>query len=387
MVTSTVAAPQGSGRYRSSYPVAARSRSDTFFVATSKPSPRTARPSRRKTPAPLAVDLPVIRSGWPSGVSLLSESSLSALEALADDPPAGTLVVLISPFTDVSSDAVDLLARGVLGSAFTDDVLRPEPSGETWTVSDVEAVLLAVQRVPRHRHVVVLGGVDRMDKRVFDRLLLLLEDPPTPLLLLLTVTRAELLPGTIRGRASVTLPLEVLSATQRVQALVTKGVARPEAEEAVELAGERPSLAGLLALEPSLRGLVREVFDPVFPERGIVEAAAVRLERISTLAAVLLAVRRNPGEAVAVPVSSYEDLPPEGKSLARELFTLLVARRRRFLLGLLPALPAARMLWWEEALGALEEFTRRIRVPVTPLLALVTLFVTSLETPATAPSH
>lgn len=373
-LTVAASARPGSPRdLRDGLPVGFPAGSDTCSVASSKSASRPPRPRRRAT-APLTVDLPVIRSGWPTGISLLSEGCLASIEALADDPPAGTLVVLVSPFSDVAADSVDLLARGILGSAFTEDYLRPEPSGDSWTVGDLEGVLSVVQRVPRSRHVVVLRNVDRMDKRVFDRLLLLLEDPPTPLLLLLTVSRAELLPGTIRGRATVTLPLEVLSATQRVQALVAKGVSPADASEAVDLAGERPSLAGLLALEPSLRALGASVLDPVFPVADTVRAASVRLEEVSTLAAVLLAVRKNPGEAVSVKVSSYEDLSPEGKGLARELLALMVGRRRRFLLGLLTDLPATRMPVWEESLAALELFSRRIGIPVTPLLALARLF-------------
>ena len=329
--------------------------------------------ARKKTPAPRTVDIPVIRSGWPSGVALLSEDSLAALEGLADDPPAGSLVVLVSPFADVAGDSVELVARGILGPAVHEDYRLVTPDGERWTVADMEALVLSVSRHPRCRHVVALSDADRMEKRIFDRLLLLLEDPPTPLLMVLCVPRVETLPGTVRGRASEVMLLEVLSEPQRVRALVSKGVPESAALDAVRLAGERPSLAGLLALESPLRPLAREAFDPALPTGDRLGVAARRLGAISTLATALLEVRRDPAAAVSVPVSRFEDLAPEGKALARDLLTVFVAHRRRYLLEMLPGVSASEMSTLETALRALDLLLVRLRIPVSPLLALTEL--------------
>lgn len=300
-----------------------------------------------------------------------------SLEALSDDPPAGALVVLVSPFTDVASDCLDLFARGVLGRAFAEDFYSPRPSGESWTVADLDAVLLCVRKVPRLRHLVALSGMDTTDRRVFDRLLLLLEDPPTPLLVVVTVSRLESLPGTIRGRASTVLALEVLSPAERVAALVAKGVPEPDARQAVDLAGERPSLAGLLALEPTIRSLALSVLDPVFPVESLVASAALRLGQAATLAEVLLAVRSNPSEPVSVPFTRFEDLSPEGKALAREVLGLLVSRRRRFLVEALAGVSAVEAPGLLASLKALEAFSARLRMPVSPLASLVTLWAES----------
>lgn len=340
--------------------------------------------ARKKSTAPLTVDLPVIRSGWPSGVALLSEDSLGVLEGLADDPPAGSLVVLVSAFTDVATDAVELLARGVLGPALNEDFRVVSPAGERWTVADMDSLLASLARHPRHRHVVALADADRMEKRVFDRLLLLLEDPPTALLMVLCVPRLETLPGTVRGRASETVLLEVLSESQRVRALVAKGVPELSAVEAVRLAGERPSLAGLLSLESPLRVLAREAFEPSIPSVDRLASAARRLTALSTLAAALLEVRKDPTGAVSVPVSRFEDLSPEGKVLARELLGVFVSHRRRYLLNLLSTVSASSMPDLEAALAALDVFLERLRIPVTPLLALVEL--SGAGEPSPAPS-
>jgi len=262
----------------------------------------------------------------------------------------------------------------VLGRAFGDDFYAPQPSGETWTVADLDAVLLHVRKVPRLRHLVALPGMDRTDRRVFDRLLLLLEDPPTPLLVVVTVSRLESLPGTIRGRASATLFLEVLSPAERVSALVAKGVSESDAAQAVMLAGDRPSLAGLLALEPTIRSLASSAFDPVFPVEGLVEEAVNRLGQVATLAEVLLAVRKDPSKPVSVPFTRFEDLSAEGKVLARELLGLLVARRREFLLDRLVVVSAVDAPVLLGELAGLDLFSSRLRLPVSPLVSLVALW-------------
>jgi len=298
----------------------------------------------------------------------VDEESLSLLEGLAEDPPEGSLVVLACEFADVALDSGDLVARSLLGPDAAEDFHACSPEGERWTVAEVELVASRVLRYPRRRHVLLLDRAELIDRRALDRLLLLLEEPPSPLLAILVVPRADSLPATIRGRAACEVSVGVLPANERVRALVDRGVGAQVARDAVDLAGVRPSLAGPFAADAELRSLARRALDPVLDARAVT-GTEERLVALSSVASALAAVRRDPGAPVVLEACGYEDLDSAGKAVFRELVAVWASHRRRHLAGLLAGLPAAGMPGLEASLAALETLETRLRVPVNPSAA------------------
>lgn len=338
---------------------------------------RTAKRMPRRAPgSPPAKEVPVLQAGWPSGVALVDETSLSVLEALAEDPPSGSLVVLACEFADVSRDAGDMVARTMLGSSAEEDLHLAFPEGERWTVGEVEEIARRLTRYPRTRHVVLVDAAESLERRALDRLLLLLEEPPSPLLVLMVVPRFDVLPATIRGRAAAQVRIGVLSAAERVRALVSRGVGPQVAREAVELAGPRPSLAGPFASDAHLRDLARRGLSP---EVGLdaVASSDRRVLELSTLAYALAAVRRSPGSPVELRERRYEDLDPASRVLFRELVHVWADHRRRGLCALLPLLPSHAMPLLERSLEEVSLLEERLRVPVGPALAFAACVASS----------
>lgn len=325
-------------------------------------------PRRRAPGSPPLAEVPVLRSGWPSGVALVDEDSLSVLETLAEDPPEGSLVVLACEFADVALDAGDLVARGLLGADVLEDFHPATPEGERWTVGEVEALASRVLRYPRRRHVLLVDRAETMERRALDRLLLLLEEPPTPLLAILVVPRADVLPTTIRGRAAEEVAIGVLSAVERMKALESRGVGSAVAREAVELAGVRPSLAGPFAADATLRELARRALDPVLDARAVT-GTEERMVALASVASVLAAVRRDPNAPASIETCGYEDLEPAGKVMFRELVAVWADHRRRWLAGLLVGVPAHVAPVLERSFRDVDTLLERLRVPVGPSLA------------------
>lgn len=330
--------------------------------------PAKTAPRRRSPGSPPPAEVPVLRSGWPSGVALIDEDSLSALEALSEDPPEGSLVVLACEFADVALDAGDLVARGLLGADVLEDFHPGTPEGERWTVGEVEALAARVLRYPRRRHVLLVDRAETMERRALDRLLLLLEEPPTPLLAILVVPRADVLPTTIRGRAAAEVAIGVLSPGDRVRALESRGVGPAVAREAVELAGVRPSLAGPFAADATLREITRRALDPVLDARAVT-GTEERLRALATVASVLAAVRRDPSAPAPIETCGYEDLEPSGRTMFRELVAVWAEHRRRWLAGLLVDVPAHAAPVLERSFRDVDTLLERLRVPVGPPLA------------------
>jgi hypothetical protein len=341
---------------------------------------------RRRSPSVLDVDVPVIRAGWPTGVALLSEDALGEVERFADDPPSGPLLVLATEFADVASDACEVIGRGILGDAFTEDFLRAVPAGDRWTVAEVEDLVARVKRYPRRRHVIAVESVERMERRSLDRLLVTLEEPPAPLLFLLVVPRLSSLPATLRGRSTDVVELAVLDEASRVRALVSRGVSSSVAEEAVRLAGIRPSLAGLLAMDSPLRPLAKTAFEPRLDFQRPVLASGERMAALCSLAAAVDAVRRGDHSRIVIDVSRFDDLTPAARVWAKDLFEVWLGHRRRALLGLLDTVDASQFAAVECSLAAMDVFRERLRSPMSPLLALVELHLMSPPvTPARSP--
>jgi hypothetical protein len=310
----------------------------------------------------------VLRAGWPSGVALVDELSLSALEELAEDPPSGSLVVLGCEYADVSRDAGEMVARGMLGASAEEDLHVLSPEGERWTVGEIEDLSRRVARYPRTRHVVVVDAAETLERRALDRLLLLLEEPPSPLLVLLVVPRFDVLPATIRGRAAREVRIGVLSSSDRAKALAQRGVGLQVARDAVDLAGPRPSLAGPFAADAALRDLARRGLAP-HAGPGTVSSAETRVRDLATLAHVLAAIRRDPSAVFEIRERRYEDLDPSSRMVFRELVHVWAAHRRRWICSLLPLASPTAMPSLERSLTELVLLEERLRVPVNPSLA------------------
>lgn len=333
---------------------------------------------RKRAAKPLpAADARLLKSGWPTGVGLIAEASLSIIEQLAEDPPQGALAVFVCEFADIALDACDIVAQGILGVTYASDLWRCSPSGERWTVADVEELAFRVQRYPRLRHVLVLPDADRLDRRCADRLLVLLEEPLTPLLMLMCVPRRELLPATIRGRAALEVNLEVLSVPERVKSLMLKGVSAAVAAESVALAGVRPSLAGLFAADSGLRALAKDAFNPHLRSKSPLFETQRRLSFLATFASALRTVRADVTATRSLELLRYEDLDAESKLLTRELLLVWVEHRRALLVSLVETCSQDALVDIGVCLESLEVFVSMLRTPIAPSLALSALVAAS----------
>lgn len=337
---------------------------------------RSREPVRRRSKPLAEPALQVLRAGWPSGVALLDEASLVELEMAADDPPAGSLLVLACEYADIATDAGGLIAAEMLGVNSASDFLPMTPISTRWGVADVAALADRVAVYPKSRHVVLLPSADEFERRALDRLLLVLEEPPSPLLVLLCVSRASLLPETIIGRAAKIVELRVLSSAAREAALVEHGVAPAVAAESVALAGVRPSLAGPFAADVRLRELARVALSAADQHSRPVHAAYLRLAALSTLAGLLAAVRRDPLSGVEFRAWDLDEIDQVGRRVLLDLLQVWAAHRRDALVKLLVSGDASVVDRVQEELLALESFHERVATPV-PLGLCLSAFTAS----------
>jgi hypothetical protein len=86
------------------------------------------------------------------------------------------------------------------------DLWSARPSGNSWSVDDVHALILSrIVTQPHRVHVVIIEHADTLSKRAADRLLTVFEQPPSPTLWVLCTTSPASLPVTIRSRTSTTI--------------------------------------------------------------------------------------------------------------------------------------------------------------------------------------
>jgi len=199
-------------------------------------------------------------------LALLSPSARRSLTTLAQGTPP-ILIALVSDLETLAASAASLLAgRWVANTEFPDAILSDlrviSPTSDRWTAEELRSEILdVVSRTPVIRHVIVIDSADRMDQRLADRLLRTLEEPPSPASFVLCVEDVTQLPVTIQGRLEHIVEILPASPTERAEALVTAGVARPAAETAVRLAGRAVTLAPLLATNPEIASLASRLLD------------------------------------------------------------------------------------------------------------------------------
>ena len=199
-------------------------------------------------------------------LALLSPSARRSLTTLAQGTPP-VLIALVSDLETLAASAASLLAgRWVANAEFPEAVFTDlrviSPVSDRWTVEEIRSEILdVVSRTPVIRHVIVIDCADRMDQRLADRLLRTLEEPPSPTSFVLCVEDVTQLPVTIQGRLEHIVEILPASPTERAEALVTAGVARPAAETAVRLAGRAVTLAPLLATNPEIASLASRLLD------------------------------------------------------------------------------------------------------------------------------
>lgn len=300
-------------------------------------------------------------------LQLLDGPSLDALEELADEPVPGSVVVLACRVPGLAVAAAETWARRILGSAFRRDFMRMAPAGDRWLVGEVAEVERALSVFPVSRHVMVLEHAEDMDARVRDRLLRILEEPAVPVSVVLIVPDAQDVPPTLRGRASAVLTLQPAPPAAQVDALVAAGFSSSAAKEAVALAGPLADVLPLLAGSPAARAAVKTAVSARLDASAPIRDAVSRADAAARAACALLGLDPAP----------WEELSPEGKTLARRILRVFFGHRRQVLAGLLGRVPADQVPAVVRAVDAVDRAERRLRLGVSPTLLLVALGVES----------
>jgi hypothetical protein len=305
-------------------------------------------------------------------LALLDGPSQDLLEEIADEPLPGSLVVLACRIPALASSAAMALGRRMLGSADSRrDVARFAPAGENWLVDEVAEVAARAALMPDTRHFLVLDRAERLDQKVFDRLLRLIEEPPAPLTMVLVVPSLSDVPATLLGRASVAVTLLPADRAGHVTALVDAGATLPAAREAVSLSGTQVQWALPLSVSSALRSKMKALVSPRFEPAAPVADALERLVLASSIAA---AVDAAAGQGVGeVPTVRFDEVDAAGKSAARDLLRLFVEHRRTALVSALPRLDGAQLETVAACLSALDRFEERLRRNVTASIALAAL--------------
>jgi hypothetical protein len=135
------------------------------------------------------------------------------------------------------------------------DVVVCAPSGERWKVADLEPVLHALSLTPLERKMMLLLAADTMDSSAYDRLLKLVEEPPSPCTIVFAAPIAAELPATLRGRFTATcqvpVPLpEGMGDLLRELALPASLLGRIEHTDVLSMLPRYPRAAELAALLP-----------------------------------------------------------------------------------------------------------------------------------------
>lgn len=296
-------------------------------------------------------------------LQLLDGPSLDALEELADEPVPGSVIVLACRVPGLAVAAAETWARRILGSAFRRDFLRMAPAGDRWLVGEVAEVEKALSVFPAVRHVMVLERAEDMDARVRDRLLRVLEEPSVPVSVILVVPDTQDVPPTLRGRASAVLTLQPAPPPAQVDALVAAGFSSSAAKEAVALAGPLADVLPLLAGSPAARAAVKAAVSARLDAGSPIRDAVSRADAAARAACALLEVDPAP----------WEDLSPEGKTLARRILRVFFGQRRHVLAGLLARVPVDQVSAVVQAVEAVDRAERRLRMGVSPTLVLTAL--------------
>lgn len=135
------------------------------------------------------------------------------------------------------------------------DAVVCAPSGERWKVADLEPVLHAFALTPLERKMVLLLAADTMDAAAYDRLLKLVEEPPSPCTIVFAAPSVAALPATLRGRFTATcqvpVPLpEGMAGLLHELALPVSLLGRVEHADVLSMLPKYPRAAELTALLP-----------------------------------------------------------------------------------------------------------------------------------------
>jgi hypothetical protein len=324
-----------------------------------------------------------------TGLEFLDEGSLVAIENVGEDMPSGAMIILASSFFDVSVAAGTWIAYTILGPHAAVDFVYAKPQTDKWVVDELLAILDVLKHYPDYRHVILLTEAQSLDARAWDRLLVVAEEPSSPLLLILTVNNTALLPATIRSRAADIIDLHLITPDQRANILARDGVTNAAAQEAVSLAGTQPTLASLFALSHPLRIFARNALSSNLAVDLPGIAAIEKLNTLNALARVLCKqqVINNKDPADKSPDLKplkdfsksvrFDELDSNEKDMLRVLLALWCANRRSLLLDLLNTTDSSISQSLFLSLQQLERFEMLLRIPVTPPVALSALFATT----------
>lgn len=213
------------------------------------------------------------------GVDLLSEQSRLAMSSLLRTPRRAGLYVVASASLFLAEQSAELLARSWLGgSAGSGDVVVASPQGE-WTVAEVVSrVVYPSQIASPAGRVVVMRGAAPASRAVHDRLLLLTEDPPEGVSVVMCVRSLSDLSRTLLGRSLASVEVAAASSGLVVEALVSRGADRGRVERASAVAGEVLPLVWASGVSQEVLDAVEVVFDADawVPDRMDEVVAAVR---------------------------------------------------------------------------------------------------------------
>jgi hypothetical protein len=360
------------------------------------PTPVQGATAEPATSDPSLVDDPG-RPGW-FDLALLAPPARRALTSLAQATPP-VLIALVSELETLASAAAQLLAERwtadpTVPDAVLSDLRVITPTGDRWTVEEIETQLFAVvRRAPAVRHVIVIDAADRMDARLADRLLRTLEEPPSPTTFVLCVEDLASLAPTVQGRVEQIVEILPAAPTERAEALAAAGVARPAAETAVRLAGRAVTLAPLLAADAELASLASRFLDhPAWDASTAPVGDAVELAEL----AGRLAASWERGALVA---KAPEKPSPSEKARTRAVIRMGFDRHRSSSRALLRRVAASAqspvfaatqavtpgtgsfVATVELRLAALADAERQLRAFSSPRLVLAALFASS-GTPA-----
>jgi hypothetical protein len=181
---------------------------------------------------------------------LLDPTSRAAMAELARTPVQ--LAVLWGAQPDLVEAAAVVLGGFWVPRQHRDVDLVVAMADGRWTLEQLrEQVLSATRVAPMQRRVIVLCGIDGLDRAGFDLLLKTLEEPVAGMHFLLTCSNPARLPNTIAGRVGTTVAVRAVHGDTRRDMLVESGWQPQNASTAVKLAvparwlslvGEKPEL-------------------------------------------------------------------------------------------------------------------------------------------------
>jgi hypothetical protein len=181
---------------------------------------------------------------------LLETTSRADLARLASTPEQ--LAVLWGPQPDLVEAAAVALGGFWVPRHHRDVDLVVAVADGRWTLEQLrEQVLSATRVAAMQRRVIVVCGIDGLDRAGFDLLLKTLEEPVAGLHFLLTCSNPARLPNTIAGRVGTTVAVRAVHGETRRDMLVQSGWQPQAASTAVRIAvparwlplvGEKPEL-------------------------------------------------------------------------------------------------------------------------------------------------